>query len=885
MTATQTVLDATLCGVSGAMKIHLACGVAIAGLMVADAAWAQESAAAAPDGAEIVVTGSLLSRTRAAEQKRLDDRVIEVLGADDLGQFPDRNIGESLNRLPGVTMLVEKGEGRYVQLRGLAANLNNVTINGLQMGSPEVEDGGRQAPLDIISAGVLNRVEVVKTHTADMDGQGIGGTVNIVTQMPFDRPDALYGQVSGRIGYESERPRDNAYGGHDPWAVDGMISGKTADDRFGWLIGGTYSKREYVSVGIFQDDWEDVDGTQLPVNVKNNYYIIGRKRLNLNGALEFRPTTTDQYFLRGFYAEWNEFQHRNRYEQAFSAGVVAETPTSGVSGPNRVQPNIRLENADKKIFSLAGGGRNDLGALTLDYVLQYNENTIAEPNDFWEWRSGAIFGPNSWTLADNGVVTITPDAGTPDRQDPALFPLRRVRFTESDMTEKAIIGQFDASYDLGMVTLKGGLKAAETKRDFDFNRTQFDQGEDRLTLATADFTNGAFVNEVPAGNAPNLLMDIDAMNAFFANPANASFFDLNENVQLANDFSSDYAVRETILAGYGMASYKTDSVDVIGGLRVERTEVNSSGFLLADGTASEISSGGDYTSWLPSLIVNWRPDDRWVVRGGITRSLGRPGYNTIAPRSTFSQVSDVVGRLSVGNPGLQARSSWNFDASVEFYPTASSAFAVALFRKEIDKDFVSQTSTFRGEAEISQALEDIGFAPGTVDISGLERLDVSTTINAGSTTIEGLELSGQLQLDMLPSPLDGIGISGNATFINGNTRLTDGSTIVVQGQPKQAFAASLFYQKYGFDASLSYKWNASFPTDLNDDPDLNLDQGAFGRIDARLAYNFNKQLRVFIEGINLNNEPTSEFQGGDVQRNTEYEYVGRTFYFGVSYGF
>ena len=84
-------------------------------------------------------------------------------------------------------MLVEKGEGRYVQVRGVASNLNNVTINGVQMGSPEVELGGRQAPLDIISGGVLGGVQVIKTPTPDMDAQGIGGTVNIETKMPFDR--------------------------------------------------------------------------------------------------------------------------------------------------------------------------------------------------------------------------------------------------------------------------------------------------------------------------------------------------------------------------------------------------------------------------------------------------------------------------------------------------------------------------------------------------------------------------------------------------------------------------------------------------------------------------------------------------------------------------
>ncbi len=528
---------------------------------------------------------------------------------------------------------------------------------------------------------------------------------------------------------------------------------------------------------------------------------------------------------------------------------------------------------------------NQLGALTLDYVLQYNENTIAEPNDFWEWRSAAVFGPNRWSLADNGVVSITPNAGTPDRLDPARFPLRRVRFTQSDLTERALIGKLDASYEAGAIDFKGGLKAARSKRSYDLGVTQYDPGTSPLNLATADFTDGGFSNPTPAGSAPNLLMDIEAMNGFFADPANAAFFKRNTGVQLTNDFASDYAVRETVLAAYGMGTLKSDHFDLVAGVRVEKTKIDSSGFLLSAGTATNIDSSDDYTTWLPSLVGNWRPDDQWVVRAGITRSLGRPGFNTIAPRSTFGYQSELVGQLSVGNPGLKARTAWNYDASVEFYPSRSSAFAIAAFRKEIDNDFISQTITFNGQADIAAALAARGFVAGTVDITGLQRLDINTTINAGSTTIEGLELTGQLQFDMLPAPLDGFGLSGNATFIKGRTRLANGASTPVQGQPTRAYAASLFFQKYGFDASLSYKWNGSFPTDLNTDPALNLDQGAFGRIDARVAYNFTEKLRVFVEGVNLNNEPTSEFQGGLVQQNTEYEYVGRTFYIGLSYGF
>ena len=225
---------------------------------------------------EVIIRGTSLSRSRALAQKQADSRLIEALGADELGQFPDKNVGESLNRLPGVSMLVEKGEGRFVQIRGINPALNNVTINGVQLGSPEQEGGGRAAPMDIISGGVLAGVQVVKTPTADMDAQGIGGTVNVNTTMPFDRADEFYGYANARLGHEGIRPEANAYGGDDPRSLDALVSGKLADATIGWLLGGSWSDREYVALGVYQDDWDT--SLALPVNVKNNYYIIGRER-------------------------------------------------------------------------------------------------------------------------------------------------------------------------------------------------------------------------------------------------------------------------------------------------------------------------------------------------------------------------------------------------------------------------------------------------------------------------------------------------------------------------------------------------------------------------------------------------------------------------------
>ncbi|MDP3740595.1 MAG: TonB-dependent receptor [Hyphomonadaceae bacterium] len=841
-------------------------------------------------GDVVVITGSALARKEALEEKKDESRTIEALGVDELGQLPDKNVGESLNRLPGVSMLVEKGEGRYVQVRGVASNLNNVTINGVQMGSPEVELGGRQAPLDIISGGVLGGVQVIKTPTPDMDAQGIGGTVNVETKMPFDRPEDFYGYLTGRYGYEEERPRDEAFGGHDPYAVDGTLSGKIGD-TLGWLVGGTFSAREYVSTGIYQDDWTQVPGqpagTFLPVNVKNNYYIIGRERLNLSGALQWRPDDTSEYFVRGFYGSWDEYQWRNRYEQNLTGSRVTLTsPTAGTQNTDRILANVRLEYADKIVSSVAAGGENQVGQMKLDYLVQMNANEIAEPNSSWEWRSGATaVGPSTFALDGDGIVTITPNAGTPDRTNPNLLPLRRARFFTQDMNEDATIAQINAQWDASdEIFFKTGVKISTTDRTLDVGQTEYLPNGTPITLGTSpQFNKGGFANQTQNGDVPNIWMDVHGMNAYFRDPANTGRFTPNTAANFTSNFASDYDLKESILAGYVMASGEFGPWELIGGVRIEATDVDSSGYLLRGATSqSRVNAGGDYTETLPALLVNFRPDEAWVVRAAVTRALGRPDYNQIAPRSTFSQ-NGAIGSVSIGNPDLVARKSWNYDLGVEWYPDQLTALSAAIFYKDISDQLAGQTNSFQTQAAMQAELATRGLTG--IDTTGLTRLDVSTTINAGSAFLQGVELSAQTQFDFLPSPFDGFGASISATFIDGEVDLPGGGTAPLQGQPESTYAFTGFYQKGPIDISVSYAYNASFLDSNNANPGLTLDQGEFGRWDAKASYSINDNLKIFLEGVNLNDEPTSEFQGGKVSQNTEFEYVGRTVYLGASWGF
>ena len=193
------------------------------------------------------------------------------------------------------------------------------------------------------------------------------------------------------------------------------------------------------------------------------------------------------------------------------------------------------------------------------------------------------------------------------------------------------------------------------------------------------------------------------MNAFFNNSANTDYFEFNDGDTFASNFAGDYDITEDIYAAYVMGSKLFGDVQFVGGVRVERTDVSSRGYLRNGDDAELVRASGDYTSVLPSLIANWRVGDDWIVRGAVTRALGRPNYDAISPASNYNEEAGE-GSLSIGNPGLKARNSWNYDLSIEWYPNDLTLLSAAVFFKDIDNEFVGRSQRFVGTAWKSMPL-------------------------------------------------------------------------------------------------------------------------------------------------------------------------------------
>lgn len=818
----------------------------------------------------VIVRGTARNFASSVAGKRAADGVVDMFNADEIGRLPDKNIGETLNRIPGVSMLLEKGEGRFVQIRGISPRLNNVTINGLALGSGETESGGRLAPLDVIGGELLSSVQVFKTPTPDMDAQGIGGTLNLTTKQPFDFAQNFTALVSARGGAEtigSIAPADTK---ELPYTMDATLAGRVAGGRLGWLGGASFSNRLTPLLGIYNDDWRTISfaggAIAYPTNVKNNVTVTGRERLNLNGALEFRPNAASKWFARVFSARWDELQLRNRFDEGLGNTLTARAGTSGGTIPaNRVQVNLRNENTKKRLNSVALGGSHQVGRWSVNYVGQRNDNKIDEPNDNWEFRSGAsTFGPDTFTITDSGAVLISSTGR--DRKDPALQGFRRVRFLEQLTNEDSYIGGLDVRRDTlfggsrpGF--LKGGLKFAQTRRRTAVSQSNYGIGSLAWTAAqTSALTSGGFNNPVPLETVPNLWLNIDALNSFFdSNRNDPRYFVLNATDTYNSEFQSDFDLRERVAAAYLMGKVELGRVTLVGGVRAELTDVESSAFsMVARGAGLEarpVEGEGSYTSVLPSIIGTFTLRRNLVARAAFTGAVGRPEYDALAPRSRLgiedNPTIGTIGTLSIGNPDLEARQSRNIDASLEWYFDEGSLLSVSAFRKDITNEIIPAPT---------QRLTNYTYLGQRFD-----RFDINTTINAEKADVQGVELTFADQFSFLPGPFNGLGFGGSLTFIKSGVDVARGNELLrlpLLQQADRLSSATVYYQKGQWDLSTTYKYNANFLTDYGESRALDLDQGAFGRFDFRAQYELRPDLNLVLSGINLNDEPSTEFQGG-----------------------
>lgn len=815
----------------------------------------------------VVVTGQRASEIRSIEKRRESLGITDVAAADEIGQLPDKNIAEVVERLPGVGVQYDQGEGRYVSIRGVPSSLNGYTINGFEIGNP---DGGtRKLPLDIVSGQLLNSVEIAKVRTPNQTGQGIGGIINLVQQTAFDYKDAFAINGSAQIGYQQLRK------GSQPWRADLSVAKRFgADEQFGITLGGSYSDRTFTSYGLFPDDWKENDDAArgaVPKNIKYTDYRLNRERIGATGSLDYRGDDME-LFLRGVYSEFSENEYRQRFRLDMKNPVFDANGFTGVSTNNEQRSDLRLEQKVKSIMAFMGGGQNRFDLWTLDYGVAYVHNEVDEPNQSWQFRGNPGDVHFDYT---NTLYTVTPDNGYLTADDLGFR-------SYSEQNEQGEEDIWQARFDLKRELMIGldsfvsaGFNGRWNEKSFDGGSTNYGRNSspNRFTLIGLSGDDITVYPDSGVGYAIVPSIDEDKIRDFTTQNLNGPLFVLNESDTLADAVLNDFTINEDIYAGYVMANVEWDSIAVTAGLRVEHTKLDNVGFRLENEVnVVPVSQSDSYTEWLPTAIVRIKPSDDVVVRLAYTRSVGRPEYADLSPGGSlgFEDIGNgqFEGFLSLGNAGLKPYTANSLDAVAEWYFAPGGMVLFGAFAKFVKNPIF-------GSVNVQENVEFGG--------NSYVRLETSQPQNADKGDIIGLEMAWRQQFDFLPGLLSGFGVNANLTLVSSNLRVPGRANTAFPEQSGLLWGAQLFYQKGIVEGSVAYHHTGNALIGISGGPVTDEYNDNYRRLDAKIGFQLTDNFRVYFEGQNLTDEATRQYQG--LQKNwiIQRERYGRTYNAGVSF--
>ena len=795
----------------------------------------------------------------ARDQKRAASNIIDVVSADAVGRFPDANAAEALRRIPGVSLEIDQGEGRFVVVRGIDASLNNVTLNGQIVGTP-AEFGTRGVSMDSVPADLISRLEVVKAVTPDMDANAIGANVNIATLGALERPGGLFSGTF-RTGY-------NELSGRAPFsgsASYGRIFG--ADRRWGVMVGGSFSQRRFDSQ-LFRvaDTWGNFNSFFIPQNQAFFLYDVERRRQGMNGALAYRPESGHEVTVRVNHNLFRDIEGRQQLEFDLTRGTLSnQTPTSGRFSGGRATREYRDYEQEHAINAVMLSGDHLAAGSLVDWSVGVSRGQRDTPRRVdWEFRSGANAFPNTYDVSNPKRPIVTPSANF---YDASSYPFRRVRFRTDLEREDVITGEASMRRNGSLVNRQafwkaGGKVVARQKTQ---NRENLNYSGDGFTLADFGLGGQGPTDFFEGVSRFGPTVNLPALQQFFdANPDQFTFDALGS---LNNSLTQDFQADEQVFAGFVMGQVDFERWNLLAGIRLEHTNgtYDANELLFSDGTFTgnirPATGDTSYTNVLPGVHLNFLPRADLTLRFAWTNTLGRPSYADLAPISALDDIQNedgiFTGGLESGNPDLKPYESMNFDLSIEYY-LGSGHVAVAPFYKRIDNPIYGTRSV-----ETNVTYNDRFY----------ERLAFSKPQNAESGHIAGVELTYQDYFTFLPSPLDGLGVNVNYTATDSSVTIFDrDDELPFFKQSDHIGNIAALYEKYGLAAQLSLSFNSPSLGSVGNDPDSDNYGDWYRVLDMKVSAPIRAGVRGLVELSNVNDQHRRRYVGIPDRRAADERY-------------
>ncbi|WP_319591485.1 TonB-dependent receptor [uncultured Draconibacterium sp.] len=798
---------------------------------------------------EVVVNGALQGQSKALNQQKSSMNITNIISSDQVGRFPDQNVGDALKRIPGINVQYDQGEARFGNIRGTSPEYNSVAIDGDRIPSAEAET--RSIQLDLIPSDMIQSIEVNKVVTADMDADAIGGSVNLVTKSnPYSR------RITGSVGgtYNALRSK-----------VAPNFSLLYADRLFNNKLGVTLAasvQDHMMGSDDLEAEWND-EGIMKEMQVRT--YLIERLRQSYSGALDYTFNANNKIEAKAMYNHRNDWENRYRvvYKDLDEDEAKIERQIKG--GTNK---DARLE--DQRTYHFSLGGEHQFGALEMNWKGSYSKANEDRPNErYLQYRIKNVeFSQNLLDTEKPQVIINTPEAQ--DFNSSWDFDELTEEHQYTEDIDKKFKVDFKLPFQNGTSVLRFGAKykGKSKNRDNDY----YDYGP----LDENGFNAGAFSNTVVKTKDDFLAGDYVA--GTFVDVKYLSGLNLNsgeyEGELNLEELAGNFDASEDVTAAYVRFDQSFGRLDVVAGLRVENTSINYSGkelILDEEGDVEDLVDteevDNNYTNVLPSLLLKYKIDRNTNIKASVTNTLARPKYIDLVPRV---QISNEDVEVEIGNPDLTPTTSWNFDLMAEHYFESIGLVSGGIFYKDIS-DFI-----------VNGIQSDYSYLGQTWE-------KFTQPINAGDATLFGVEVAFQRQFDFLPGFLRQTGFYANYTYTKStvsNFQIEDreDDDLTLPGTPENTLNASLYYEGKKLSARLSYNYAGDFVEEYSDKAfeDVYYDQVSY--LDFNTSFHFNKNFMVFAELNNILNTPLRYYQG-ESQYTYQAEYYDIRVNFGVKFNF
>lgn len=854
------------------------------------------------------VSASMEGEAASITRQRNAANVMNVVSTDAFGSVADGNIGNMMVRLPGVAGEFENGEVVGIKIRGTPVEFSALNIDGVRSSgafSGFNTQGDRGAQSDQIPAEFIKEVAVTKAPTPDMPADSIGGSTNLVTKSALDFNEDV---TTYRIGLNHNLHRDDRTR-FTPNVATTHLTRIGADRQIGMALSLSYTDteapRDRVQVQRVEADSRVTQARTLSnvnqrvragVGLKFDYRASERTALHLKFQYSYYHFDSDRLVYAASDSATRRVADYNIVSRAqIQAGTVPRTSTNQTASvaPGYTSTFTEMLNAN---WSFDGDNNVKTGR---QYLVDLGGTTKLGEDQ--EIRYQASFAPSSFRSNLRTFLYTLPGGGVGmaiDSTDPSRPIFRQtygpsILFGEADFTRyraqmrlqpergEEEVTNFKADYIKRFTQLrnpvefKTGAVWRQQYRNLSVRRPDWNYVGPDGVQGTADDNLAQFIKPSRAytvfnnaGNWPDLpAVDYNKAWATFKNSPEL-FSPVGTTVSAAPNYSE---ITEDVYAGYVQGQIQMGRLQVLGGVRYERTEVDAVGRYSDPQNPSTVRTtrSGGYDGTFPSLHLRYDLTRQLVARLSYSTGAARPNMTDLYPTTTVSYNSTTgLGTVTQANPGLKPQEAENYDLSLEYYFEPAGLLSVSLFRKDI-VDFFSRTS------------DEIDGGPGNGFGGQYEGFSLNTTTNEGEATIEGYELNYNQRLTMLPKPFNGLSVFANYTYLKTEGTYRLGAAELAGFVPKSGNAGLSFLWR-NLETRFAWRYTGDYLRSYNANINSSNRFRPTETIDINLQYRFNPRMSVYLDIINLEDEWPENYTGTDRNRITFSDSYGTRINMGIS---